>query len=290
MKKILITGQNSYIGNKFEKWVSQWPDEYQITKISVRNDDWKNQNWGIYDVVLNVAGIAHNSSDKSLEDLYYQVNRDLTIDLASKAKSDEVKQFIHLSSMIVYGASKTINGMIKKDTLPEPANFYGDSKLQGEIGIQPLSDEKYKVAIVRPPMIYGKGSKGNYPLLSKLAQKTPVFPDFKNQRSMLHIDNLNEFLRLLIDNQDEGIFHPQNAEYVITSELVREVAKVHNHKIIFTKIGNPIIAGWRNKISLFNKVFGDQIYDKSMSQYDYGDYRIKNFEESIKLTEGEGAV
>ncbi|MFE2777938.1 NAD-dependent epimerase/dehydratase family protein [Aerococcus urinaeequi] len=290
MKKILITGQNSYIGNKFEKWVSQWPDEYQITKISVRNNDWKNQNWGIYDVVLNVAGIAHNSSDKSLEDLYYQVNRDLTIDLASKAKSDEVKQFIHLSSMIVYGASKTINGMIKKDTLPEPANFYGDSKLQGEIGIQPLSDEKYKVAIVRPPMIYGKGSKGNYPLLSKLAQKTPVFPDFKNQRSMLHIDNLNEFLRLLIDNQDEGIFHPQNAEYVITSELVREVAKVHNHKIIFTKIGNPIIAGWRNKISLFNKVFGDQIYDKSMSQYDYGDYRIKNFEESIKLTEGEGAV
>jgi UDP-glucose 4-epimerase len=139
-------------------------------------------------------------------------------------------------------------------------------------------------------MIYGRGSKGNYPLLSKLAQKTPVFPDFKNQRSMLHIDNLNEFLRLLIDNEDEGIFHPQNAEYVITSELVREVAKVHNHKIIFTEIGNPIIVGLRNKISLFNKVFGDQFYDKSMSQYDHGDYRIKSFEESIKLTEGEGAV
>lgn len=290
MKKILITGQNSYIGNKFEEWVSQWPDEYQIAKISVRNDDWKNQNWGVYDVVLNVAGIAHNSSDKSLENLYYQVNKDLTIELASKAKMDEVKQFIHLSSMIVYGASKTSNGMITKDTLPEPANFYGDSKLQGELGIQPLSDEKYNVAIVRPPMIYGKGSKGNYPLLSKLAQKTPVFPDFKNQRSMLHIDNLNQFLRLLIDNRDEGIFHPQNAEYVVSTELVREVAKVHNHKIIFTKIGNPIIAGLRNKISLFNKVFGDQIYDKSMSQYDHGDYRIKNFEESIKLTEGEGAV
>lgn len=59
MKKILITGQNSYIGNKFEDWVKQWPDEYQITKISVRKDDWKNQNWEIYDVVLNVAGITH---------------------------------------------------------------------------------------------------------------------------------------------------------------------------------------------------------------------------------------
>jgi UDP-glucose 4-epimerase len=282
MKKILITGQNSYIGNKFAEWVSQWPDEYQVTKISVRNDDWKNQNWGIYDVVLNVAGIAHNSSDKSLEELYYQVNRDLTIDLASKAKSDEVKQFIHLSSMIVYGASKTINGMITKDTLPEPANFYGDSKLQGELGIQPLSDEKYKVAIVRPPMIYGKGSKGNYPLLSKLAQKTPVFPDFKNQRSMLHIDNLNEFLRLLIDNQDEGIFHPQNAEYVVTSELVREVAKVHNHEIIFTKIGNPIIKLMKSKIDLLTKVFGNQTYDKKISKYSKGDYQINSFSDSIK--------
>lgn len=285
MKKILITGQNSYIGNKFEEWVSQWPDEYQIAKISVRNDDWKNQKWEIYDVVLNVAGIAHNSSDKSLEELYYQVNRDLTIELASKAKKDEVKQFIHLSSMIVYGASKTINGMITKDTLPEPANFYGDSKLQGELGIQPLSNEKYKVAIVRPPMIYGKGSKGNYPLLSKLAQKTPIFPDFKNQRSMLHIDNLNEFLRLLIDNQDEGIFHPQNEEFVITSELVREVAKVHNHKIIFTRIGNPIIRKLRQKNSIFNKVFGDQLYCRNLSEYKKGNYNVKNFRETVEVTE-----
>ena len=64
---------------------------------------------------------------------------------------------------------------------------------------------------------------------------------------------------MLIDYQDEGIFHPQNAEYVVTSDLVREVTKVHNHKIIFTKIGNPIIAGLRHKISLFNKVFGGQL-------------------------------
>lgn len=285
MKKILITGQNSYIGNKFKEWVSQWPDDYQITKISVRNDDWKNQNWNTYDVVLNVAGIAHNSSDASLEELYYQVNRDLTVELAGKAKIDEVKQFIHLSSMIVYGASKTENGMITKDTKPEPANFYGDSKLQGELGIMPLADNNFRIAIIRPPMIYGKGSKGNYPLLSKLAQKTPIFPDFKNQRSMLHIDNLNEFIRLLIDNEDSGIYHPQNEEYVVTSNLVRAVAKVHKHKILFTKIGNPIISLIRNKISLFNKVFGDQLYTKEISIYTKGKYQIREFDESILLTE-----
>lgn len=287
MKKILITGKNSYIGNKFEEWVSQWPDEYQVTKASVRNDDWKNQNWSVYDVVLNVAGIAHNSSDDSLEDLYYQVNRDLTIELAGKAKMDEVQQFIHLSSMIVYGASKTENGMITNDTKPVPANFYGDSKLQGELGIMPLEDDNYKIVIIRPPMIYGKGSKGNYPLLSKLARKTPIFPDFKNQRSMLHIDNLNEFIRLLIENEETGTFHPQNEEYVVTSDLVREVAKKHNHKIIYTKLGNPIIKFLRNKSSLFNKVFGDQLYDKKISTYSLGKYNVRNFEESIRLTEGE---
>lgn len=287
MKKILITGQNSYIGNKFEEWVSQWPNEYQVTKISVRNDDWRNQNWNVYDVVLNVAGIAHNSSDASLEDLYYQVNRDLTVELAGKAKIDEVNLFIHLSSMIVYGTSKTKDGMITKDTKPEPANFYGDSKLQGELGILPLAEENFKIAIIRPPMIYGKGSKGNYPLLAKLAQKTPVFPDYENKRSMLHIDNLNEFIRLIIENEDSGIYHPQNKEYVVTSNLVKEVARVHNHQILFTKVGNPGISLLRNRISLLNKVFGNQIYEKNISQYMNGEYNIRNFKESIRLTEGD---
>jgi len=283
MKKILITGQNSYIGNKFEEWVSQWPDDYQITKISVRNDDWKNQNWGIYDVVLNVAGIAHNSSDKSLEDLYYQVNRDLTIDLASKAKKDEVKQFIHLSSIIVYGASKTINGMITKDTIPEPANFYGDSKLQGELGIQPLSNEKYKVAIVRPPMIYGKGSKGNYPLLSKLAQKTLIFPYIKNCRSMIYIDNLSEFVRILINENSHGLFFPQNEEYVCTSEMVRIISNVHNKNINFFKISSLVVRVL--KFNIVKKIFGNLTYDKKMSNLDNFDYQVQNFKKSIIITE-----
>lgn len=287
MKKILITGQNSYIGNKFEEWVSRWPDDYQITKISVRNDDWKIKNWNVYDVVLNVAGIAHNSSDASLEELYYQVNRDLTVELAGKAKIDEVKQFIHLSSMIVYGASKTENGMITKDTKPEPANFYGDSKLQGEIGITPLADDNFKIATIRPPMIYGKGSKGNYPLLSKLAQKTPIFPDFKNKRSMLHIDNLNEFIRLLIDNEDSGIYHPQNGEYVVTSNLVKEIAKVHDHKVCFFKLGNPIIRLLEQRISTLHKIFGNQTYEMNLSEYRGNSYIINNFKESLVVTEKE---
>src|SRR5699024_5538582 len=159
-----------------------------------------------------------------------------TIEVAKKAKSDGVKQFIFMSSIIVYG---TKNEFIDKNTEPNPDNFYGESKLQAEQGILPLQDENFSIAIIRPPMIYGKGSKGNYPLLSKLAQITPIFPDYDNQRSMLHIDNLTEFLRIIIDYDDSGIFFPQNEEYVKTSDMVRTISEVHGKKMYQTRLFNP---------------------------------------------------
>src|SRR5699024_11250942 len=115
-------------------------------------------------------------------------------------KEAEVKQFVFMSSIIVYGENIKNNGVINKNTIPKPTNFYGNSKLEAEQRIELLQSEKFKIVIVRPPMIYGKGSKGNYPKLAKLAQKSPVFPYFVNKRSMLYIDNLIEFLKFLYSN------------------------------------------------------------------------------------------
>src|SRR5699024_10676715 len=111
-----------------------------------------------------------------------------------------------------------------------------------------------------------KDSKGNYPLLSKFAQKSPVFPNYSNKRSMLHIDNLCEFVRLMILNEERGTFHPQNKELVQTSEMVKLIAKHNNHKIWFTRLGNPII-NVMFQINLIKKVFGDLYYEQSMSVY-----------------------
>ena len=280
MKRILITGENSYIGGKFTEWVAQWPDKYHVDEISVRDDKWKQADFSSYDSVYHVAGIAHNSSNPKLEDLYYEVNRDLTIEVAKKVKADGVPQFVFMSSIIVYG---TKTEFINADTKPNPDNFYGESKLQAEQGIIPLQDEKFNIAIIRPPMIYGKDSKGNYPLLSKLAQMTPIFPDYENQRSMLHIDNLTEFIRLVIDNEDAGIFCPQNKDYVNTSDMVKVISDIHEKKIYQMKLFNPIIKKL-TKVNLVNKVFGNLSYDSKMSRYK-DNYQIRNFKETIYYTE-----
>lgn len=284
MKKILITGENSYVGNSLAEWLAQHPTRYSVDKISMRGESWKTKDFSIYDAVVHVAGIAHVSTDPNMEEKYYKVNRDLTIEAAQKAKAEGVKQFIFLSSIIVYGENIANNGIIDKHTVPAPSNFYGNSKLQAEKGIEPLVDDHFNVAIIRPPMIYGKESKGNYPKLAKAAQKLPIFPDIDNQRSMLHIDNLSEFLKLMIDHEENGLFFPQNKEYVKTSEMVKLIAKVHTKKIILTKMFNPFIKPMINKAGIINKVFGDLVYAKDLSKY-AKKYHNKDLYESLKETE-----
>lgn len=291
MKKILITGANSYIGTSFEKYIRMnYPQGYLVDTVDMIGDGWKQKNFGEYDCIFHVAGIAHSDSGKislEKEKLYYAVNTDLTVETAKKAKADGAKQFIFMSSAIVYGNSAPIGKqkIITRDTPVSPANCYGDSKVQAENGLRPLNDETFRVVILRPPMIYGKGSKGNYPTLSKYAQKLPFFPDVKNERSMLYIENLCEFVRLMVENEENGTFWPQNAEYSNTSEIVKMIAEAHGKRIRLVKG-----FGWLLKIlghisGKVNKAFGNLMYEKGMSEYK-SDYLIVTVKESVVRTEG----
>ena len=284
MKNILITGKNSYIGTSLENWLMREPDKYKVDTVDMKDGSWKEKDFSQYDVVFHVAGIAHVSSDPKMEDLYYKVNRDLTIETAEKAKAEGVKQFVFMSSIIVYGDSSSSKRVIDRNTVPTPSNFYGNSKLQAEEGIKHLESDDFKIVVLRPPMIYGKGSKGNYPRLANMAKKIPVFPDIDNERSMLHIDNLCEFIKIMIVYEETGLYFPQNREYVKTSELVKTIAEVHGKKIIMTKVFNPVLRMMFG-IGIVNKVFGNLVYEKSMSDYDKANYRIRTFKESIELTE-----
>ena len=278
MKKILITGANSYIGTSFKKWMTPFQDEYQIDTLSVRGDAWREHDFSGYDTVFHVAGIAHADVSKVSEEtkqLYYSVNRDLAIESAKKYKQDlsgKKGQFIYMSSIIIYGEETNINKkrIITLDTKPNPSNFYGDSKLQAEIGLQPLDDDTFHIAILRPPMIYGPGSKGNYQQLVKLANKLPIFPDVKNERSMLHIDKLSEFVKERIDAQDSGVFFPQNDQYVRTSHMVRDIAQENGKKIYLFSYMNwaiRLLGYVPGKIGrLTNKAFGSLVYEKKIGR------------------------
>lgn len=283
-KRILITGKGSYVGVNYKNWLTQWPEKYEVDEISVRGEDWKQEDFSKYDSILHVAGIAHVSTDLKMEEQYYKVNRDLTIEIAKKAKTQRVKQFIFMSSIIVYGDSRSEKRVIDRNTVPTPSNFYGNSKLQAEEGIRPLENDNFKVAIIRPPMIYGKNSKGNYPKLAKAAKVLPVFPYFDNERSMLHIDNLCEFLKLIVKNEERGIFFPQNKEYVKTSEMVKNIAQVHGKDIKLVKNFDFVLKRMIGKVNILNKVFGNLIYDMSVSDYKE-EYRIMNLKQSIEVTE-----
>lgn len=290
MKKILITGANSYIGSSFETYIKEnFEDRYSIDTIDMIDKRWKEKNFFGFDTVFHVAGIAHSDKGKistEKEKLYRSVNTNLTIETAKKAKADGVKQFIFMSSAIVYGDSAPIGKqkIITKETKPTPANCYGDSKLQAEFGIQALADDNFKVCILRPPMIYGKGSKGNYPTLAKMALKLPIFPKVRNCRSMLYIENLCEFVRLMIRNEESGTFFPQNKEYSNTSELVKLIASTHGKKVRLTKAFNWTLHLLKPFTSLVSKAFGNLTYDKSLSEYK-DNYQLVGLEESIQRTE-----
>lgn len=289
MKKILITGANSYIGTAFEQYMLQWPDKYQVDTMDMVDGSWREKSFSGYDCIYHVAGIAHADYGKISPEkakLYYAVNRDLAVETAQKAKAEGVGQFIFMSSAIIYGESAPIGKtkLITGQTPPAPANSYGDSKLQAELGLMPLEDDCFKVVILRPPMIYGPGSKGNYPILAKMARKLPLFPAVKNQRSMLYIGNLVEFVRLMVEHEERGIFWPQNPVYSNTSELVRMIAAANGKRIWMVPGFSWALKLLSHGTPLVNKAFGNLQYDMALSRYPH-DYQHYTLEASIEATE-----
>ena len=282
MKRVLITGAGSYVGESVRKYIRSTSSDFAIDAVDTMNGAWKQADFSKYDVVYHVAGIAHVNADPKMEPLYYQVNRDLTIEVAKAAKAAGVKQFIFMSSQIVFHESQSLKTeVLTAATKENPNGFYGDSKLQAEKGLHELEDESFKVCILRPPMIYGPNSKGNFPRLVKLAQKTPIFPAWHNKRSMLYIDNLAEFVKQAILCELSGTFYPQNRELADTAEIIRFFAKVTGHKVWITRLLNPFV--WLGSFVLqpINKMFATYYYDPKMSKMDF-DYQLVSFDESLR--------
>ena len=265
MKKILITGANSYIGTSFETYMKQWIDEYQIETVDMIGNEWRNKDFSDYDTVFHVAGIAHVKETKENRDIYYTVNRDLAIETAKKAKLYGVKQFIFLSSMSVYGME---TGVITRDTIPTPKTNYGKSKLEAEQGLKELMGNDFTVSIIRPPMVYGKDCKGNFQTLVRIVRKFPVFPYVKNERSMIYICHLCAFIKLMINNKKHGVFFPQNKEYFQTVRVAKIIAETLGKKVYVSRILGFIVEFICLVYDKPKKAFKSLVY-KNVEDFDY---------------------
>ncbi len=283
MKRVLILGKDSYIGESIKRWLDRFPTQYQTAIVSTKDHEWLQADFTDADAVVNVAGIAHiNKLTEDLKPLFYSVNRDLAIEMGTHAKARGVKHFIQFSSMNVYG---DYGDCVTDLTLEAPGSFYGDSKLQGDMGLRALEDETFAVAYLRPPFVYGKGCKGNYNVISGIARKTPAFPTFRNRKSMIYIDNLCEFVRLVIEHRAAGVLAPQNRFLASTCDMVRAIAAAHGKKVWFTGLFNWCIPLGIKLSRTVQRAFADDCYEMELSDVFDFSYCVVDFEESIRRTE-----
>lgn len=252
MKKILIIGKNSYIGNSLKEILEISGNKYQLKILSSRDDEWKKVNFKDYSTVINVAAIVH--SPKTEKKIYYQINRDFVINVANKAKKEGVKQFIQMSTMNVFGLDE---GVINDTTPLLPKTDYGKSKLQADEYLNKIKSDKFKVCIIRPPMVYGKNCKGNYRRLEKYVEYIPFFPNLKNKKDFIFIENLTDFIKYVIDNEIDGIFYPRDPELISTYEIVKEIAQNKGKNMFLFSFFNPFIRLLISKIGIVTTVFSD---------------------------------
>ena len=279
-KNVLITGANSYIGMNIEEnlKISTNCDVRTVNMVGV---DPADIDFSSVDTVFHVAGIAHRKETKENAHEYYEVNRNLAIKTAKAAKNNGVKHFIILSTMGVYGMTM---GKINENTPLNPVNHYQKAKAQADEKLLALASDDFKVCIVRPPMVYGKGCKGNYQSLRKFALKFPFFPQYNNSRSMIHIDNLASIIVAIIVNEVSGVVLPQDREFVNTSDMVRNIRIINKKKIVTTKLFNPVIRIFMPKITPLQKVFGSLIYEQNTNVPE--EWLVhKSLEETIRATE-----
>lgn len=266
MKRILITGKTSFIGAALAAHLAACGDEYAVDMLSVRGENWKNTDFSAYDCVVHAAGKAHVGYRDEMRDEYMAVNRDLAFDVARRARDAGAGQFIFLSSIIVYGPAapggKTL--VVTRDTAPAPENAYGLSKLEAEQAIARLADGAFRVAILRLPMVYGRGSRGNYSLLMKYARYLPVFPGACGRRSAIYVENLAEYIRALIEKGADGTFFPRDPEPVTTPGMLKAIRGAMGKRTRIVSIFNPLIR-LAGKAGAIRRIFGGIEYDISLS-------------------------
>ena len=220
---IIITGASGFVGQNLKPYLQDVA--FKVNALSLR-EEW--QLPANTDIVIHLAGKAHDTSNTSFSDEYFKVNRDLTIQLFDEFLKSNARDFFYFSS--VKAAADTVEGVLTEDVSPKPITTYGQSKIEAEeyLLAQKLPENK-RLFIIRPCMIHGPGNKGNLNLLYKVVEKGMPWPlaSFENKRSFLSINNLSYLVLQMITNKQlaSGIYNFADDETLSTNELVTLISK-----------------------------------------------------------------
>ncbi|MFX4233907.1 NAD-dependent epimerase/dehydratase family protein [Aliarcobacter butzleri] len=230
--KLLITGSNGFIGNYF---INNYKSKYNIKTFSFLKDDINRLDCNSIDIVFHLSALVHQMGGASASE-YEKINVTQTLQLAKKAKESGVKHFVFMSTVKVYG--EETNSIYTENTVCNPEDDYGKSKLKAEHELQKLEDENFKISIIRTPIVYGYGVKANIKNLINLVNKVPVLPlgKIKNKRSMVYIGNLCHLVDEIIIQKKSGIFLACDDEPLSTSKLIELIAKNLDRKMYLIKI------------------------------------------------------
>lgn len=285
--RVLIVGKDSYIGEHIRDCLIS--NGHEVYEIDTLTDEWKDFDYSKYDSIVHVAAIVHDDAKNASEALFKKVNKELPFSIASKAKESGVKQYVFLSTMAVFGLDKSLsekNSIIDKSIPINPTNLYGSSKYEAEKKLKSIEDESFKVAIVRPPNVYGPGCKGNYISgFKKLADMMFICPvAYTNiHQSMLYIDNLSELIKLVIVNNSNGVFHPQDDYAPNTVEMIELIRTANGRKTRESKFFGKLVKPF-GKLSLVKKIYGGIKYADEMSNIFEKKYRIIDFKKGLEIT------
>jgi nucleoside-diphosphate-sugar epimerase len=258
--KVIVTGASGFIGKRL---IEMSKGRFEVLPLSLRNNNLLSVDLTGTEVIVHLAGKAHEMK-KADDRLFYDINYQLTKQLAEKAFQEKIPHFIYISTIKVYGDET--NKILNEHSACNPTDAYGKSKLHAEQYLQTISADKMVVAIVRPPLVYGREVKGNMMRLLKLSNKKILLPlaNTNNLRSMVYVDNLIELIFTIIERKAAGIFIAADEKPLSTSDVLQMIKKNLGNNTRLTNL--PAAARKllkKLKPGLYSRLFDSFIVDNS---------------------------
>jgi UDP-glucose 4-epimerase len=255
---VLVTGATGFVGRYLLPVLERngWAVRAAVRRPSgLQNEvvvdsigagtDWRAALAGV-DAVVHLAARVHHPNDRDAEQLYRDLNIDGTLQLAHGAIAAGVKQFVFASTALVYGRNNDGRPPFSEDDELTPHNPYSRSKVEAEAGLKSLAQgHAMGVTVVRPPLVYGAGAKGNFALLVKAARLgVPLpFAAIRNRRAFVSVQNLASFIASRLSGASRGfdIFLVADEEQVSTPEFFRRLAKAGGGKARLLPAPAPLL-------------------------------------------------